>query len=560
MSDQSGIIAERDRNSAESSNLPSTTAPDAKNGAGLAEQSATDLEDGRSGLNDNDVGIENRVDTAPPPAPRKNTFLGRIGRILSWTPRTCRYDPVNPPDFTFGLNLLFSFATTATVGNLYYNQPILYQMADTFNVSYEHASNIATLMQAGYAGGIILLCPLADIVPRRPYILFLVAFTALVWIGLCVTHSFTAFAGLSFICGFTTVTPQLMLPLVGDLAPPHRRATALAIVVSGLSLGMMVARLLAGVVANYTSWRNIYWFSFGAQAAVFFSLFFFMPDYPTKNARREENDVDRIDSRGNTVAKRSTLRNVLHYCKVLYGGIAVLIFRHPPLLQACLIVFCLSAVFTSYWTTLSFLLASPPYVYPSYAIGLFGLIGIVVICLGPFYGRFVIERIVAVVAVLFGTVIELVGVSIGVGIGTFCIAGPVLQAILVDFGNQASNIALRASIYGLAPKSQNRVNAAYMIASFVGQLTGTSAGNRLYAMGGWRYSGALSIGLLLFPIIVCVARGPREKGWLGWHGGWSIRKDRAPKAVEAKAEPGGEAGAVSEGGITVTNVSPDEKV
>lgn len=336
-------------------------------------------------------------------------------------------------------------------------------------------------MQAGYAGGIILLCPLADVLPRRLYILSLVAITAIAWIGLCVTDSFNAFAGLSFICGFTTVTPQLMLPLVGDLAPPHRRATALAVVVSGLSLGMMVARLLAGVVANYTSWRNIYWVSFGLQAAVFVSLYFFMPDYPTINRQKDEVDM-----------KKGVLRGVLHYCRVLYVGIAVVFFSHPTLVQACMIVFCLSAVFTSYWTTLSFLLASPPYNYPSFAIGLFGLIGIVVICLGPVYGRYVIDKIQPIVAVLLGTAVELAGVAIGVAIGTFNVGGPVIQAIFIDFGNQATNIALRSSIFTLARKAQNRVNAAYMIASFTGQLMGTSAGNHLYAQGGWRYSGGLS--------------------------------------------------------------------
>ncbi|CAK7239186.1 MAG: hypothetical protein STHCBS139747_000615 [Sporothrix thermara] len=111
-----------------------------------------------------------------------------------------------------------------------------------------------------------------------------------------------------------------------------------------------------------------------------------------------------------------------------------------------------AAVFTSYWTTLSFLLASPPYVYPSYAIGLFGLIGIVVICLGPVYGRFVIEHIVAIAAVL--------------------------QAVLVDFGNQASTTpTLRCArpSAGWRPHAQNRVNAANMIASFTGHLTGTAA-------------------------------------------------------------------------------------
>ncbi len=364
------------------------------------------------------------------------------------------------------------------------NQPILYQMADTFSVTFERASAIATLMQAGYAGGLVLICPLGDILPRRHFILALVALTALVWIGLCVTTSFTAFAALSFVCGFTTVTPQLMLPLVGELAPPHRRATALAVVVSGLSLGMMVARLLSGVVANYTSWRNIYWVSLGAQGAVLASLYLYMPDYPTKKVT-----ADMLPAQWTL---GSAVRFTFHYIKVLYGGIIMLILRHATLVQACLIAFCMSAVFTSYWTTLSFLLASPPYSYPSYAIGLFGLIGIVVICLGPVYSRFAIEHMMPIVVALLHLFVEATGVAVGIGIGTFCVAGPIVQAVLVDVGNQASNIALRTSIYGLEPGAQNRVNSAYMIASFTGQLAGTSAGNRLYAMGGWRYSGGLA--------------------------------------------------------------------
>lgn len=63
-----------------------------------------------------------------------------------------------------------------------------------------------------------------------------------------------------------------------------------------------------------------------------------------------------------------------------------------------------------------------------------------------------------------------------------------------------------------------------MLATFLGQLAGTAAGNRLYARGGWVASGSLSVGLLGFAVLVDVARGPYEEGWVGWRGGWTMRK------------------------------------
>lgn len=71
-------------------------------------------------------------------------------------------------------------------------------------------------------------------------------------IGVCITQSLAVFTAISFITAVTTVTPQLMLPLVGDLAPPSKRAASLSIVTSGLLLGMLIARLLSGVLTNFT--------------------------------------------------------------------------------------------------------------------------------------------------------------------------------------------------------------------------------------------------------------------------------------------------------------------
>ncbi|WYZ35192.1 hypothetical protein EsH8_I_001468 [Colletotrichum jinshuiense] len=479
-----------------------------------------------------EVGNETR---SPSPSPSDSDYdthrggddkgsggiIGSVVRVLTWTPKKLRYDPKNPPQFTLAHNFLYAVAATFTVANLYYNQPVLNRIAETFDVSFERASSVATLMQAGYAAGLLLICPLGDMLRRRPFILALICLTATLWLGLCVTNSFTAFLALSFIVGATTVTPQLMLPLVADMAPANRKASSLSITTSGLMLGMLIARLLSGIVANYTSWRNIYWFSFGAQYLLLILLFFFMPDYPSTNP------------------------DGLNYFRALWT-IVTMLFTQPILVQACLIGFFISSIFTSFWTTLTFLLASPPYEYPSITIGLFSLIGIAAICGGPVYGRLIMDRYVPFMSSVLGQVVILIGCLVGALTGEFTVAGPVIQAICIDIGIQTAQTANRTAIYTISSKARNRVNTAYMVCVFCGQLTGTAVGNRLYAQGGWKYSGGATIGFIGLSLVITMLKGPREKRWIGWSGGTKLRKDDVAKPKVPSPEDGQETVRVEE--------------
>lgn len=301
-----------------------------------------------------------------------------------------------------------------------------------------------------------------------------------------------------------------MLPLVGDMAPPHRRATSLSIVVSGMLLGMLTARLLAGIVAQYVGWRYIYWISFGLQYLILILLYLFMPDYPATNP-------------GETIWKR--------YPSLLWD-ILKLAFRHPVIIQACLIGFFTSSCFTSYWTTLTFLLAGPIYGFNSVIIGLFALCGIGSMVWGPIFARTVMEKHEPLFSIIIGEIILLTGVAIGTYSGKHTIAGPIIQAICIDIGVQTSQIANRTAIYAVAPKARNRVNTAYMVSVFSGQLMGTAVGNSLYAHAGWYASGSASVAFVAFALFICLVRGPHEKGWVGWHGGSKMRKELAKPVVQ----------------------------
>ncbi|EMC92733.1 hypothetical protein BAUCODRAFT_37638 [Baudoinia panamericana UAMH 10762] len=440
----------------------------------------------------------------------KQSIWRRVYDTVYWTPPRLRWDPSSPPKFSMALNILFGFAGAFTVANLYYNHPILNILAEDFGVPYVKVANIPTLAQAGYATGLLFLCPLGDMLERRPFVLTLVFFTAAMSIGLAVTKSLAVFEAIQFITAVSTVTPQLMLPLVGDLAPPKRRAAAMSIVVSGLMLGILLARLLSGIMTQYVSWRYVYWLSVALQFAIFVGLWAFMPDYPATN------------------------KGGMNYFKIL-ASIPVMVVKHPVLVQACLISLFTSATFTSFWTVLTFLLAGAPYHYDPVKIGLFALIGIASMICGPIYARVVIDRFVPWFSVILGMGWCLLGISIGTYTGTFTVAGPVIQAFFGDFGMQTAQIANRSAIFAVEPKGRNRVNTAFMVATFCGQLIGTSAGAHLYARGGWIASGSYSMGSIGMALLITLARGPWEEGWVGWHGGLSISK-KSKNSADGKVE------------------------
>jgi predicted MFS family arabinose efflux permease len=311
-----------------------------------------------------------------------------------------------------------------------------------------------------------------------------------------------------------------MLPLVGELAKPNRRATAISIVVSGLLLGILIARLISGVIAAYSSWRNVYWMSFALQYVILILLWLYLPDYPQTNKN-------------------------ISYFRILWS-ILEYVVSEPLLVQACLMAFFIGATFTSFWTTLTFLLSGAPYHYSTIVIGLFALAGIVPMGFGPFFARHFIDRFHTHASALFGMIFCLVGIAVGAYIGTFTVAGPILQAIVFDFGQQITQIANRTAIFAVAPKASNRINTAYMVSVFSGQLMGTAVGNGLYAQGGWIRSGSSNVGFMGAAILILLLRGPHETRWIGWRGGFDVRKkrqmDQQPAGRAPSQSPDGQQG------------------
>ncbi|TEB24228.1 MFS general substrate transporter [Coprinellus micaceus] len=429
-------------------------------------------------------------------------------------PPHLRYHPDRPFRFGLGLNVAFGFASTFIVANLYYNQPLLIQLSHAFDVPYTRVSAVPALTQAGYAAGLLFISPMGDLVPRRPLILLTIALSTLLTTGLCVARDVRVFEGVSFAVGVCTVTPQILIPLAADLAPPERRASAISVVLSGLLFGILIARVLSGVIAEYTSWRVVYYFALSVQSLVLLGAYLLLPSYPAKNRG------------GGAGGERMT------YGKIL-KSMAHFAYTEPVLVQCTLVNLASAAGFANFWVTLTFLLGGDPYNYSTLVIGLFGLVGMAGVAFGPVVG-YVIDRLVPwyVYASLAAVLGYLFFQTLYTAAGTKSVAVVVIACFGLDVFRQMLQVSLTTAAFSISTAARARLNAILILGIFVGQVTGTALGTHLFLNYGFLPNAGLNLGLMGFQLLLLGVRGPGlgRYGWFGWartRAGWEWRRSRA---------------------------------
>ncbi len=162
------------------------------------------------------------------------------------------------PGIGRGLLLLMSVAAGLSVAGNYFAQPLLDTIGDDLGLGSSLAALVVTVAQVGYGLGLVLLVPLGDLVERRRLAVGLTAATAAF---LTVTASAPNGALLlvgTALTGFASVAAQVVVPYAATLAAPHERGRTVVTVMSGLLLGILLARTAAAVLADLGGWRTVY--------------------------------------------------------------------------------------------------------------------------------------------------------------------------------------------------------------------------------------------------------------------------------------------------------------
>ena len=73
---------------------------------------------------------------------------------------------------------------------------------------------------------------------------------------------------------------------------------------------------------------------------------------------------------------------------------------------------------------------------------------------------------------------------------------------------------------------------------FIGQVMGTAVGSKVFTEHGWRPDASLNLAWTGFTLFVLFLRGPHcpRYTWIGWQGGFELRKSRVVARQQADRE------------------------
>ncbi len=373
---------------------------------------------------------------------------------------------------------LMAFGTGSIVANMYYIQPLLSAIASNFHVSIASAGSLAMLSQLGTALGMLLFVPLGDTKERRDLIVRLALAASLCLVLMASARNFWWLALATLGVGLTAATVHVIVPYAAHLAHPERRGGIIGTVLSGLLLGVLLARTFSGLLAAWLGWRSIYW-----CAAVLMLLV----------AALFRSGLPRI------------VPSVQMSWLSLVRSAATLVRTQPTLREAASLGAIFFAAFSAFWTTLIFFLQTPPYHYGTAVAGLFGLVGAAGAIGAPVVGRMA-DRYGARRNVLLALLITLISFAVMYAAGTH-LAGLIVGVILMDLGVQAGHVSNQTRIYALLPEARSRLNMIYMICYFLGGAFGSYAGTLLWQRWGWAGVCGLGGALLLLGCAIHVVTG-----------------------------------------------------
>lgn len=364
---------------------------------------------------------------------------------------------------------LLAFSCGIIVANLYYAQPLIGPISNDIQLSRSAAGLIVTLTQIGYVVGLLFIVPLCDLIENRR----LVFSTLLIVISALVVGAFTSnaifFLLTTIFIGLGSVATQILVPYAAHLAKEKQRGQVVGNVMSGLLLGIMLARPVASLITSLWGWQTVFLLSGAITTLLTLLLTFLLP--------------------------KRTPSPTMNYKRLIYSLWLILqtkeVLRRRAFYQACLFgSFSLFWTVTPLWLTDHFHLSQQ-------GIALFAFAGVAGAIAAPIAGRLADK----------GWTRPLTGLAISTAILAFlltflfensssiALTTLVIAAIILDMAVSGNLVLGQRAIYSLGDAIRGRVNGIFMALFFSGGAAGSALGSWAYAYGGWTFASTIGLSL-----------------------------------------------------------------
>lgn len=382
---------------------------------------------------------------------------------------------------------LFACASGFSVANVYYAQPLFGALTDDFGIARAAIGGVVTATQAGSVLALLLLVPLGDLLPRRRLMLWqmlalVVALLAVASAG----NSAWLMAAMLMVGLLGTAMTQGLIAYAAAAADPSQRGAVVGAAQGGVVSGLLLARVVAGAVADLAGWRTVYGGSALAMLVMAMLLWRLLPVLPVQQA-------------------------ALSYPRLL-ASMFMLLRDDRVLRVRGVIALLMFAAFNILWSALVLPLSAAPYHYSHTAIGAFGLVGLAGTLAATRAGRWADHghsrrtSAVALVLLLLSWLPLSAAFAPGAGAATTAFM-LVLGILMLDLGVQALHVTNQSLIFRSGNEAHSRLVGCYMLFYAVGSGTGAWAATAAFDIAGWHGVCALGAGVSLAALVFWAVAG-----------------------------------------------------
>lgn len=378
--------------------------------------------------------------------------------------------------------VLFAVICAVAVATIYVAQPVLTRIGNDLDLPEADLGWIVTAGQLGYLIGLVLLVPLGDMFDRRKLIavqlLLAAAGTALAAVA---AQLWLLLAGLA-LTGLFAVVVQTTVAFAADLSAAAERGRTLGAVTSGVIIGILGARVLAGSLAALWGWRSIYATLTGLLIVLACFVLKLLP----------------VDPR----ADRATYSAVL----ISFGRL----FRRRLFVSRGLIAFFLFASFGVLWSGLALPLAAEPWHLSTAQIGLFGIAGLAGALGASRAGQGADTGHSSVIT--GGALVLLTASWLATGQASWSLWPVVVGVVVLDFAVQAVHVSNQHMLTAAYAQHTSSVIGGYMLFYSFGSAVGAIGTTAMYSAAGWAGSSLLGAAFALCALMVWAVNRQAAQG------------------------------------------------